>query len=128
MYTTYIVKLAANKRQKFNKRYCMYFTNAHLPSHEANCAKSFEKCEICGEWVRPGQMPEHNRQTAELHVQLLQEKLEEERAGRTGQSQSGPRWTTCFGRYKRSLGRSSNMSTISRGNGPKTSRRKFGDS
>ena len=75
MYTTYIVKLAANKRQKFNKRYCMYFTNAHLPSHEANCVKSFEKCEICGEWVRPGQMPEHNRQTAELHVQLLQEKL-----------------------------------------------------
>lgn len=50
-----------------------------LDRHAMTCTRSFEKCHICGEMVKPGQMPEHRREAAELHVQLLEERLEEER-------------------------------------------------
>lgn len=56
-----------------------------LLRHKETCAKSFNKCEICGELVKPGEMQEHRRSAAELHVQLLETKLEEERC-RTSRS------------------------------------------
>eukprot|EP00421_Protoceratium_reticulatum_P009845 CAMPEP_0168358620 /NCGR_PEP_ID=MMETSP0228-20121227/1214_1 /TAXON_ID=133427 /ORGANISM="Protoceratium reticulatum, Strain CCCM 535 (=CCMP 1889)" /LENGTH=377 /DNA_ID=CAMNT_0008371211 /DNA_START=34 /DNA_END=1167 /DNA_ORIENTATION=- len=57
-----------------------------LDRHSEVCTKRFEKCAICGEQVQPGMMQDHKRRTAELHVQLLQDRLEEEnsRADRRG--------------------------------------------
>lgn len=48
-----------------------------LRAHAAVCANSFETCSICGEAVRAGEMAVHRRDKAELHVQLLEAKLDE---------------------------------------------------
>lgn len=50
-----------------------------LEAHYDYCEKCLEKCIICGEMVKPWQMLEHRRSAAELHVQLLEERLDEER-------------------------------------------------
>jgi len=51
------------------------FRRRHAASHSAVCAKSFEKCNICGKQVRPEDMATHRKDAAELHVQILEEKL-----------------------------------------------------
>lgn len=48
-----------------------------LAEHELTCSKKFEQCSICGELVRPGTMVDHRTAKAELHVQLLEQKLAE---------------------------------------------------
>lgn len=61
-----------------------------MGQHEQTCAKLLEKCSICGKLVKPDSMSAHRQQSAELHVQLLEEKLEVEklRAAKT-ESESG---------------------------------------
>jgi len=51
-----------------------------LVEHELTCQKKFEHCSICGDSVRPGTMAEHRDAKAGLHVQLLEQKLEEKEA------------------------------------------------
>mmetsp|Transcript_79549 Transcript_79549/g.208911 ORF Transcript_79549/g.208911 Transcript_79549/m.208911 type:complete len:386 (-) Transcript_79549:20-1177(-) len=48
-----------------------------LGAHADSCAKSFVKCEICGDPLRPGEMGQHRKEKAELHVQILEKKMEE---------------------------------------------------
>lgn len=48
-----------------------------LEAHAEVCTKTFEKCSICEELLRPGRMEAHRREKAELHVQLLEAKLQE---------------------------------------------------
>jgi hypothetical protein len=58
-----------------------------LAEHEVLCPKKFEQCHICGDLVRPGSMADHRTEKAELHVQILEQKLaakEEEVAGQQG--------------------------------------------
>lgn len=51
-----------------------------LVRHEATCPKKCERCTICGELVRPGTMVDHRTEKAELHVQLLEQKLADKEA------------------------------------------------
>ena len=44
--------------------------------HDQTSVKLSEKCKVCGELVRPDEMARHRRDSAELHVQLLEDMLE----------------------------------------------------
>lgn len=46
-----------------------------VDEHKAVCVKSFEECPICCELVRPGTIEAHRKDSAELHVQLLEQQL-----------------------------------------------------
>ena len=48
--------------------------------HDQTSVKLSEKCKVCGELVRPDEMARHRRDSAELHVQLLEDMLEAETA------------------------------------------------
>ncbi|CAD7949608.1 unnamed protein product [Amoebophrya sp. A120] len=48
-----------------------------LVAHEKRCPKLFTQCTVCGEWVKPGGMQEHDRQNAERHVDILLKEREE---------------------------------------------------
>lgn len=58
----------------------------NMMSHEATCPKKFEQCSICMQLIRPGCMAEHRAEAAELHVQLLEQKLVERQADAVSQS------------------------------------------
>lgn len=57
----------------------------NVAEHAAVCAKGFEACKHCGERVRPDGMAAHMKASAELHVQILEEKL----AAKTNQEEAG---------------------------------------
>lgn len=46
-----------------------------LESHEEECTKIMETCNICGEFARPGTMAQHRKDALELHFQLLEVKV-----------------------------------------------------
>lgn len=51
-----------------------------LKAHEIVCTKNLVKCPICEELVKPGEMAAHRKESAELHVQLLEAKIQEKDA------------------------------------------------
>jgi len=48
-----------------------------LNQHRQRCVKILDKCEICGELLRPADMDEHLKESAEFHVLLLQDRLQQ---------------------------------------------------
>lgn len=47
----------------------------HLPA----CQLNWHSCEICNEKVRPSQVQDHNKDTAERHVEILRKQKEEQK-------------------------------------------------
>jgi len=68
-------------------------------AHESSCSKFFETCKYCGEGVRPEDMAEHKRQAAELHVQILEEKL----AAKASKDEAAVALTNGFEKLDRSV-------------------------